>query len=60
MSEVKVGDQVTVAPDFSNDGFEPFTGTVVEVDSPGDPNPIIYVRDPDGNVEPWMMGNINK
>jgi len=58
MSEFNVGEYVRVQPDFSNDGFEPFYGQVVEVDAPTDPNPIYYVKDINGDVEPWMAGNI--
>lgn len=59
MAEFRVGEYVSVEPDFSNDDFEPFVGQVVEVDAPGDPNPIYYVKDDNGDVQPWMSGNLN-
>ena len=53
MSEFKVGDLVKIAPDFSNDGFDPFKATVIETDG------IIYtVADEDGEESDWMSGNV--
>lgn len=54
----RLWDYVSVEPDFSNDDFEPFMGQIVEIDSEGDPNPIYYVKDVHGDVEPWMSGNL--
>lgn len=48
-----VGETVCVAADFSNDGFEPFIGEVVEVDGN-----LHMIMDSEGAITPWMEGNI--
>jgi hypothetical protein len=59
METFQVGESVRIIPDFSNDGFDPFVGTIVEIDAPGEPNPVYYVRHPDGDIQPWMPGNVH-
>jgi hypothetical protein len=58
----EVGERVLIAPDFSNDGFMPFEATIdrIERDGDTDPNPMIHVKDGDGNETFWMLGNVRK
>lgn len=51
-----VGERVLIAPDFSNDGFEPFEAIITEVID----GTMVMAVDDDGTNQPWMNGNVTK